>query len=195
MECEDGAMSGQIRPDDAKMKELILYVAERSADDPYFGATKLNKILFYSDFLAYAFFGESITGQPYFKLPHGPAPRRLLPIQEEMERAEEIVIAQVQRYAFRQRKVVPLRPARLDAFTPDQLDLVQEVIELLRSKSALEASEFSHSFLGWELVEEREDIPYSTVFLTRETPDAEHLERYRDLAYERGWAPRPAVTA
>jgi len=188
-------MSGQIRPDDAKMKELILYVAERSADDPYFGATKLNKILFFSDFLAYAFFGKPITGQPYFKLPHGPAPRRLLPIQEEMERDEDIVIAQVQRYAFRQKKVIPLRPAKLDAFTPNQLDLVQEVVEAFRSKSAFESSEVSHSFLGWELVEEREDIPYSTIFLTREKPDAEHLERYRDLAFERGWVSRPAIPA
>jgi hypothetical protein len=180
-------MTDKVRPNDAKLKELILYVAERSADDAYFGATKLNKILFYSDFLAYAHFGESITGHPYFRLPHGPGPRRLVPIQNEMLEAQDIVLANVQRYAFRQKRIVPLRPAELESFTPDQLDLVQEVIELFRSKSAIEASELSHGFLGWELVEPFEDIPYPTVFLSRETPDAERLDRYRARAVDCGW--------
>ena len=178
-----GEMTGLQRPD-AKMKELILYVAERSSDDAYFGATKLNKILFYSDFYAYGYFGESITGQTYFRLDHGPAPRRLLPIQDEMIRTGEIVLQSVERYTFRQKRVVPLRPANLELFSPEELELVQEVMELLRDKSALEASELSHTFLGWELVGDREDIPYSTIFLSREAPD---VEKYRARAVERGW--------
>jgi hypothetical protein len=165
----------EYRPD-AKMKELILYIAERSADDAFFGAIKLNKILFYSDFLAYGHFGESITGQAYFRMPLGPGPRRLVPIQEEMIENEDIVLQSVERYTFRQKRVVPLRPANLEMFQPDQLELVQEVIELFRNKSAMEASDLSHTFLGWELVNDFEDIPYSTVFLSRDKPD---VEKYR----------------
>jgi hypothetical protein len=40
-------------PDDEKLRELILYVSTLSKDDDNFGATKLNKLLFYADFLAY----------------------------------------------------------------------------------------------------------------------------------------------
>jgi hypothetical protein len=40
--------------DEQKMKELILYISQKCADDTKFGATKLNKILYFSDFLAYA---------------------------------------------------------------------------------------------------------------------------------------------
>ena len=71
-------------PDDDKLKELMLYVVEKSETDPTFGAIKLNKILFFSDFLMYWKTGKSITGQEYMKLERGPAPRRLLPVQKEL---------------------------------------------------------------------------------------------------------------
>src|SRR5258708_19742785 len=66
-----------IRPKDRKLAELILFISERSEGDPRFGAGKLNKLLFYSDFGAYRLFGKSITGQQYQNLSNGPAPRRL----------------------------------------------------------------------------------------------------------------------
>ena len=175
------------RTNDSRFKELVLHVAERSADDASFGATKLNKILFYSDFLAYGYFGESITGQEYFRLPHGPAPRYLLPVQQDMERAGDIVMQEVNRYAYRQKRVIPLRPARLGLFTSEQLELVQEVIDALQTHSAVQVSELSHDFLGWELVQDGETIPYNTVFLSREAPDQEHIEKWTRMAHEHGW--------
>ena len=48
--------------DERKLKELILYVADRCEADPTFGAIKLNKTLFYADFLAFASTGKPITG-------------------------------------------------------------------------------------------------------------------------------------
>ena len=57
------------------MRELILYVLQRSTQGPNMGGTKLNKVLFRSDFGAFLNLGEPITGHPYFKLKNGPAPR------------------------------------------------------------------------------------------------------------------------
>src|SRR5690348_1753468 len=68
-----------------KFRELIVYVADRCADDPYFGDTKLNKILHFSDFVAYTDLGHSITGARYQKLEFGPAPTNLLPIRRDLE--------------------------------------------------------------------------------------------------------------
>jgi hypothetical protein len=42
----------EVGMDDRKMKELILYLASKSEDDPRFSSTKLNKLLFYCDFEA-----------------------------------------------------------------------------------------------------------------------------------------------
>ena len=67
-------------PDDEKFKELVLYVCHKSAGDAPFGATKLNKLLFYADFLAYKQLGSAVTKHAYQRLPNGPAPRAILPI-------------------------------------------------------------------------------------------------------------------
>src|SRR5438067_13073106 len=74
--------------DEQKFRELILYFAQKSADDPAFGAVKLNKLLFYADFVSFAKRGKAITGATYFRLPHGPAPRQLLPITKKMDRRD-----------------------------------------------------------------------------------------------------------
>ena len=46
----------------SRFRELILYCALKSETHRFFGATKLNKCLFYADFLAYRALGSSITG-------------------------------------------------------------------------------------------------------------------------------------
>src|SRR5438445_9957452 len=75
----------KFRPDDEKLRELILLISEWSQRDPKFGAIKLNKLLFYCDFSAYLTYGTPITRQEYFALEKGPAPRRLKPITEKMK--------------------------------------------------------------------------------------------------------------
>ena len=66
-------------------KALVLYIADKCSDDPHFGATKFNKILFYADFLSYGLYGQPITGATYFRLPKGPAPKQWLQVRGEME--------------------------------------------------------------------------------------------------------------
>jgi hypothetical protein len=71
----------------SKLQELILYIARRSEDVRHFGANKLNKLLFYTEFLAYSKTGRSITGATYERLEHGPAPRGLAATLEELKPA------------------------------------------------------------------------------------------------------------
>lgn len=68
-----------INPDVGKLRELILHVAKKCADDPTFDVAKLHHILFRADFGAYGRFGEPITGVPYVKVEHGFAPAPWLP--------------------------------------------------------------------------------------------------------------------
>ncbi len=46
-----------IPENEKKFAELILYVSQKSTFDSTFGSTKLNKILYFSDFLAYGKLG------------------------------------------------------------------------------------------------------------------------------------------
>ena len=69
-----GATPHTTRPNDEKLREMILLISERRQADPKFGAIKLNKLLFHADFSAFLTHGEPIAGKEYLKLPQGPAP-------------------------------------------------------------------------------------------------------------------------
>src|SRR6266480_4421152 len=80
---------------EVKYRELVLYICQKCATDKKFGATKLNKILYFADFLAYAELGEPITGFEYQREKNGPVPRRLVPIREQMINARELALQPV----------------------------------------------------------------------------------------------------
>lgn len=152
-------------PNDDKMRELILFIAEKSEGDRSFGATKLNKLLFFADFSAYLQFGEAITWHRYQKLKKGPAPRALLPIIDEMKESGELKITERAHFGLKQKRAIALRSADLSAFSAPEVDLVNEIIESCWGKSASEISEDSHQFIGWQLAEENEDIPYEVALV------------------------------
>jgi hypothetical protein len=148
------------------LKELILYIADRLATHPKFGATKLNKILFYSDFATYAKLGKSITGEQYFRLKWGPAPRFLKRVIEEMEKCGDIVCYQRETLKGKQDRIAPKRKPDYSKFTSQQVSIVERVIELLEDRDAEQVSELSHFFMGWRIAKDNEIIPYQTVFLS-----------------------------
>ena len=169
--------------DDQRFKELVLYICERSANDPKFGATKLNKTLYFGDFLAYAERGAPITGFEYQKLPNGPAPRRMLPIRDEMVKDGTLAIQPVRLVSGRvQERPVNLRSAQLNLFTPEQIALVDAIIEALRDATAEEVSELSHRMVGWKVVAQNETIPYETIFVSDEPLTEADIERGKELA-------------
>jgi len=172
---------------DDKFRELMLYVASQMEDDPAFGATVLNKVLFFSDFLAYRFWGQPITGAVYQKLEYGPAPRRLLPEQEHLIAEQRAVMQVKDRGGYTQRRLVVLDKPNLDIFTAEEISLVDRVIAMLRGRGAWQASEISHGVsVGWHAAELREEIRYGTVFLTppkNPTPSQEVRAKELDAAY------------
>jgi len=177
-----GMMRHRIRPNDEKLRELILLIAEWSQADPKFGAIKLNKLLFYCDFSAFLTFGKPITGQEYFALPQGPAPRRLKPITEKMKRDEELAYQEVPYYGHMQKRPIALRAAGLTVFSAKEVDLVRRTVEKFWQQGAMEISEQSHLFLGWRVARKGETIPYATALVGCRPPTAE--ERKRGVALQ-----------
>ncbi len=173
---------------DDKFRELMLFVALQMEDDPAFGATVLNKVLFFSDFFAYRFLGMPITGASYQKLDYGPAPRRLLPEQAQLFADERAMIVERTRGGQRQKRLVALDKPDLDLFTGPEIDLVNQVITLLRGQGAVRVSRVSHrSSVGWLAAELHEDIPYGTVFLSApQEPTPSQVQRARELVASYG---------
>jgi hypothetical protein len=169
------------RPDDAKLRELILYIADLSSHDVHFGAIKLNKLLFYADFLAYQRFGQPITGQEYQALPQGPAPRHLKPVIDRMERMGELRFERKRRFNRIQHRPVAGRGADLSKFTKEETDLIREVIRRFWDMNATQISEESHFFLGWQVANEGETIPYSTVLIGNRKPTEREKRKAKAL--------------
>jgi hypothetical protein len=169
-------------PNDEKLRELILLISEWSQADPKFGAIKLNKLLFHADFSAFLTYGEPITGQEYFKLPQGPAPRRLKGITESMKKTGEFAWQEVLYFGHIQKKPIALRPADPAKFSGTEINLIRQTVEKFWKMSATEISDQSHLFLGWKAARLQETIPYSTALVSRRRP-TDH-ERDRGLALQ-----------
>jgi hypothetical protein len=70
----------------------------------------------------------------------------------------------------------------LSLFTPEQIALVDAIIEALRDATAEEVSELSHRMVGWKIVDQNETIPYETIFVSDEPLTEADIERARELA-------------
>jgi hypothetical protein len=155
-----------MKPDDGKLRELILYIARHSENDPRFTKTKLFKILFYSDFEGFAETGRAITGQRYKRLPHGPVPTRALELLEYLEETGEVEMVSADPGGMTLLRPAARREPHLDLFTPEELRRVDAVIERLWENTADEVSALSHEFLGWKTALPNEVIPYETALIS-----------------------------
>ncbi len=172
-----------------RFKELVLYLAARSTDDPGFGSVKLNKLLFFADFEAYRTLGRPLTGAHYQKLRWGPAAIEFLPLQDELLRDGLAVLETRERGGHEQRVTVAMAEPDLRLFSPEEIAVVDRVLEELRSIGAVSVSELSHErSAGWNLVEEGEVIPYDTAFISMGDPPRELSEHAERLARERNWS-------
>jgi hypothetical protein len=155
----------EVRYDEAKFRELVLYIADRLRGDRAGGATKLNKVLFFAEFTHLRRHHAVISGCEFQKLPHGPAPRQLLPVRRRLLAAGEAELVEEDFLGRPQQRLVPRRAADLSAFTEEELASVDDVLDQLGGMTGTQVSDLSHEEPGWRLTAIGETIPYATAFL------------------------------
>jgi Protein of unknown function (DUF4065) len=176
--------------DELKFKELLLYVADRLANDRAGGATKLNKVLFFADFAHVRRTGTAITGAEYQKLPQGPAPRRLLPVREQLLASSEAHLVREEFLGYEVHRLLPLRAPNTSVFTSTELETIDGVLIDLEGLNARQVSDLSHDEAGWRLTEDGDVIPYESALVGARqvrTPTTARLERQVAATY--GLAP------
>lgn len=157
-----GADSSQSR---TRLQELILYISGQCQEDPNFGATKLNKVLWFADSYAYRRLGRSITGCQYQKLDYGPAPKHLIPVMEGLGDAIEVKC--IPGFRHTRKKPVPKRNPDLSIFSLEEVAIVDEVLQEIESMNAKELSDLSHG-IAWQIAEPGELIPYNASLLAND---------------------------
>jgi len=167
-------MTSNFKSDEAKFKELILYVAERCFKDPDYGAVKLNKILFYSEFAFYAQTGRPITGVQWRKYMNGPAPASMKRFKRELELANDAYEYESVRL---QKQLLPKRSPDLSKFTAEEVSVIDAIIEECWDMNGTQLSAKSHRHAGWRLAADNEEIPYFTVYIPDEAVVLNEVER------------------
>jgi uncharacterized phage-associated protein len=156
--------------DEAKFIELVLYVADRLRDDRAGGATKLNKALYFADFAQVRRTGRPITGAEYQRLPHGPAPRRLIPVRRLLIQRGEADVRTESFLGYEQQRLLPRRPPDTTLFTDDEMATIDGVLDDLAHLTALQVSDLSHEEPGWRLTRDGEVIPFETALIAKHQP-------------------------
>lgn len=170
-----------------RFRELIVYVSLKSAADPNFGAVKLNKILYHSDFRSFERFGVPLTGVRYFRLPQGPAPKKLIHARRQLVEEGALALEMVELPGgYVQHRTIARRSPIMSFFTDDEIALVDEVIEELWAQNAKEVSDATHD-VRWRVLQHKDAMPYEFAYLSDEPVTEAENKRTQELAAELGW--------
>jgi uncharacterized phage-associated protein len=143
----------------ARLKNLLLYILGKMGDT---FQTKMNKVLFYIDFLSYRERGMAISGLAYNAIDFGPVPQRwdrVYSAFDEVEQKTQLVHDQ---------ECVALTAtaaADMGGFTTEEKVIIDEVCERMKGLSAHDISDLSHREPAWKNhLHQPETIPYSEAF-------------------------------
>lgn len=169
-----------------RLTEAIVYVCSVCETDPAFGKTRLNKILFEADFFSFAARGVSITGARYQRLEKGPAPKAMPHRLRDLCETGELHIREVDYLGGVQGKPIALRRPNLDAFSGEDIAILDRVIRESWGRTAGDVSHASHR-IEWKTRLNGDDIPYEASWLSNEEPTTAEIDRTRELAAQHGW--------
>lgn len=150
-----------------KLKEAILLILKVMGSRA--SKVKLAKALFFSDFSAYKKYHTPITGDKYVHYPYGPLPSHFENAIGQLEKENALLILPRERkqgWRFEvQRKAKKI-------FTKEEVELIEEIASFLKDKTAVQVSELSHLFKGWQITKDREYINYELIdMLDWDNPD------------------------
>ena len=167
-----------------KLAAAVAYLAERSRNDDYFGATKLVKLLYYADCEAYLRMGQPITGATYIHMPHGPYPDEWQAMLRQLQDEQAIRILEEDiPNGNRRRRPVAGTPATTDALTEQELRFLDEQLQRFADFNAAQIEEYSHDELAWYVTKQGEVVPYELSGIRRPgPPDDETKARGRRIA-------------
>jgi len=158
------ALSGYVKPDFSKLTEMVKYFAERL--EPW--KTVLNKLLFYSDFLAYRSNCYSMSGVRYRAIKMGPVPNNYNSIYEFMYNEKHIDIVNIpfsnDIFGF-QFKKAEKEEFNSEMFTELELQILDKVSSSFSDMNTNQVIEFSHNEKAWiDNENERKLIDYNYAF-------------------------------
>lgn len=127
-----------------RLKNLLLYVLEQLGET---FQTKMNKVLFYIDFLSYREQGRAISGLSYMAMDFGPVPQRW----DRVYSGFDEVIPQSKLVKDQECTVLTATSnADISLFSDKEIELINQVCAKLKRLNANKISEMSHQEPAWQ---------------------------------------------
>lgn len=138
--------TGYRLPDFEKIANVVIYFLK----NPYTYNTRLNKFLFYSDFLNYSNTGYSITGLNYAAIDKGPVPDSYKLLYSILEEEEYIKYENNLKEDCEQSKYVPAKKFNKDLFTAQEMETLESIYKQFEFKSTPQIIDISHKEEAWK---------------------------------------------
>ena len=154
-----GMANGFAPQSTSRLKNLLLYVLEQMGDT---FQTKMNKVLFYIDFLSYRERGMAISGLAYKAIEFGPVPRRWDRVYSAFDDVEQQV-----RLVQGQECLALLAGGKsnMSSFSAEEMAVIDEVCGKMKKMTSRMVSNMSHEEPMWKAhVEKQEAIPFGEAF-------------------------------
>lgn len=156
--------SGYRSPSFEKLTEMVVYFAEKT--QPF--KTKMNKLLFYADFLMFKQSCYSISGVKYKAIDMGPIPYNFQSVFEFLANSNQIEIVEKlfsQAYYGYQFKAKEGRHFNPNLFSNAELDVLEKVSTAFKTTCTKDIIELSHLEDAWKKNEKnRSFISYEYAF-------------------------------
>ena len=149
--------SGYRNPNFEKITEMVVYFSDKLS--PF--KTKMNKLLFYADFLMFKQSCFSISGMRYKAIDMGPVPINFQSIFEYLANKNEIEILATefpQGYIGEQFKAKNNRPFRVELFSENELNVLEKVANVFKPTSTNQMIEISHLEEAWKKNEKNKSV-------------------------------------
>lgn len=157
--------TGYRKPSLEKIGMIIAYFSEHIS---HLWKTKLNKLLFYSDFLCYKRTGFSISGIAYRAIPFGPVPaeyeKLYIRLADDQLVRTELILYENGNYG---EAITAVRPFDQTGFSPEELSALEDVAKKFERFSTKQIVDHSHEEKAW-----------------RENSAAHELISYQKYAFE-----------
>lgn len=141
---EKSVYTGYIQPQVEKIKNMILFFVNQ-CDGVY--VTKLNKFLFYSDFLCFKEIGKGMSGLTYQAIQFGPVPLRYSTVYENVGGTEAEI--EVFSNGNAGTKIIGKDSFNPILFTNYEITVLERVLEKFKNHNAETISQISHNEEAW----------------------------------------------
>lgn len=130
-----------------KFANIVIFFSEEMS--PY--KTKLNKLIFYTDFYHYKKTGFSISGSLFRAIQYGPVPNDYDALYQEVIKKEKVECLVLEDDIYTSEQFLPLKNKPFDPqlFTGKELETLKIISQKFKKVNAKKIKDLSHEELAW----------------------------------------------